>query len=161
MGIDPGTIDLRVRRLSSYTTGPPPSSLFGIMGFFCGAKLPFSAAARRIEDGKDGQILVSQMGGGMTDAGSVNAFSGFGVFVVARRRHVSSFGDGCQEVGNYRYEHAAREMPWGGGMRMDREEDARRRQQRLLKSQSLLSETSTCNGREGPLNMMRAARKGA
>ena len=30
------------------------------------------------------------MGGDMTDAGSVNAFSGFGVFVVARRRHVTS-----------------------------------------------------------------------
>ena len=77
------------------------------------------------------------MGGDMTDAGSVNAFSGFGVFVVARRRHVSSFGDGCQEVGNYRYEHAAREMPWGGGMRMDREEDARRRQQRPAPKKSI------------------------
>ena len=106
---------------------PPKIALCLGLWAFLGTKLT-SSAARRIEDGKDGQILVSQMGGDMTDAGSVNAFSGFGVFVVARR-HVSSFGDGCQEVGNYRYEHAAREMPWGGGMRMDRE-DAARWQQR-------------------------------
>ena len=99
------------------------SSLFG-MRFF-GRQTPFSAS-RRIEDGKDGQILVSQMGGGMTDAAST-PFLVLG-FLLWRGGVMSrpSFGDGCQEVGNYRYEHAAREMPWGGGMRMDRE-DARRR----------------------------------
>ena len=60
--------------------------------------------------------------------------------------------DGCQEVGNYRHAYAAHvrchEVEDGDGAGW---------QQRLLKSESILSET--CNGREGPLNMMRAARK--
>ena len=60
--------------------------------------------------------------------------------------------DGCQEVGNYRHAYAAHVRCHGV-----EDGDGAGWQQRLLKSESILSET--CNGREGPLNMMRAARK--